>query len=188
MPFGFEERNMGICCTQKRWDPKYEGTRAFSADGYIIDQRFTTGYPYGRFDSSYNGCGWIAAFNLIKALGHNVTAEEINQEMTAILPHHGMYGTTRKMLMEYLISKAISFKLVQGKNKIIKETQSSRVGILRYIDGERTPHLVAFLRADEKQFRFFNSIEGDSSDFITFEDFFEGRVFSSSTYALVVEE
>ncbi|MDD3339789.1 MAG: hypothetical protein PHS82_13145 [Lachnospiraceae bacterium] len=179
---------MGSCCTKKREDTKYERTQAFSADGYIIDQRFTTDYPYGRFDSSYNGCGWIAAFNLIKSLGHNVTAEEINQEMASILPHHGMYGTTRKLLMEYLTTKSISFKLVQGKNKIIKETKGSRAGILRYIDDERTPHLVAFLRAGEKQFRFFNSIEGESSDFIAFEDFFEGRVFSPSTYALVVEE
>lgn len=163
-------------------------TQAFSTDGYIIDQRFTTDYPYGRYDSSYNGCGWIAAFNLLKSLGQHVTAREINQEMASILPHHGMLGTTRKMLMEYLTAHSVPFTLVQGRNKIIKETRRSRAGILRYIDNERTPHLVAFLRADEDQFRFFNSIEGASTDCTTFEDFFEGRVFSSRTYALVVGE
>ncbi|MDD3339279.1 MAG: hypothetical protein PHS82_10540 [Lachnospiraceae bacterium] len=163
-------------------------TQAFSTDGYIIDQRFTTDYPYGRFDSSYNGCGWIAAFNLLRALDYKVTAQEINQEMTSILPHRGMLGTTRKMLMEYLTARSIPFTLVQGRNKIIKETRRSHAGILRYIDNERTPHLVAYLRAAENQFRFFNSIEGDSTDCTTFEDFFESRVFSSRTYALVVME
>ena len=44
-------------------DPK-----ALSDDGYIIDQRQTESISFGGCPSSKNGCGWIAAYNFLKAL------------------------------------------------------------------------------------------------------------------------
>ncbi|NCC43811.1 MAG: hypothetical protein EOM18_09580 [Clostridia bacterium] len=162
--------------------------QAFSKDGYIIDQRFTTEYMYGRFDSSYNGCGWIAAFNLLKALDHPVTSLQVNQEMNAILPRNGMLGTTQRMLIKYLTDKCVPFSLVKGKSKIIKSSSACRAGIIRYIDCDKTPHLVAFAGKRQDSFRFFNSMEGVETDYITLDDFYETRVFAPQTYALLVDD
>ena len=49
-------------------DPK-----ALSDDGYIIDQRRTESISFGGCPSSKNGCGWIAAYNFLKALDRTPT-------------------------------------------------------------------------------------------------------------------
>lgn len=55
--------------------------QAFSSDGYLIDQSKTGMLPYGNYDSSYNGCGWIAAYNALKAAGRTIPYETIRQEL-----------------------------------------------------------------------------------------------------------
>ena len=51
-------------------DPK-----ALSDDGYIIDQRQTESISFGGCPSSKNGCGWIAAYNFLKALDRTPNPE-----------------------------------------------------------------------------------------------------------------
>ena len=41
-----------------------------SEDGYIINQGMLREIPFGNYPSSKNGCGWIAVYNLMKALGN----------------------------------------------------------------------------------------------------------------------
>ncbi len=53
--------------------------KGFTSDGFIMDQAQFTDYPYGKFTSDWNGCGWIAVFNLMHARGMGVTPEQICQ-------------------------------------------------------------------------------------------------------------
>ena len=48
---------------------------ALSADGFIIDQRKTDNIPFGAVTSDRNGCGWIACYNLLRALGRDPDPE-----------------------------------------------------------------------------------------------------------------
>ena len=53
----------------------------FTRDGFIFDQSRLEGMPYGRFRSSWNGCGWIAAYNLLRSQGIDASCDEIRREM-----------------------------------------------------------------------------------------------------------
>ena len=66
----------------------------FSSDGYIVDQKQLQGYPYGRYSSDWNGCGWIAAYNLLKSRGQDVSCDEICREMSGRLRFGGFFGTS----------------------------------------------------------------------------------------------
>ena len=48
-----------------------------SKDGYIINQGLTQHIHNGRYDSAYNGCGWIAAYNFLKINGVSMRSEKL---------------------------------------------------------------------------------------------------------------
>ncbi len=50
--------------------------KMFTRDGYINQQTLTARIPYGRMNSAENGCGWIAAFNVLRRLEANPPAPE----------------------------------------------------------------------------------------------------------------
>ena len=53
----------------------------FSPDGYIIDQDCLSQIEYRTMPASINGCGWVAAYNLRRYLGHEVRFEDVLSEM-----------------------------------------------------------------------------------------------------------
>ena len=59
-------------------DPK-----ALSDDGYIIDQRRTKAISFGGCPSSKNGCGWIAAYNFLKALDRTPNPEVSRSDLSS---------------------------------------------------------------------------------------------------------
>ena len=85
---------------------------ALSPDGYIIDQGRMSGVRYGRFGSDYNGCGWIAAYNLLRRCGKDMSPEQTRDALGKKLRLGGRFGTfplaLRKFLRRYL---PVSLKL-----------------------------------------------------------------------------
>ena len=53
----------------------------FSADGYIVDQDCFSAYPYRTVTSDWNGCGWMAAYDLRHALGQTADFDAVRREM-----------------------------------------------------------------------------------------------------------
>ena len=68
-------------------DPK-----ALSDDGYIIDQRQTEAISFGGCPSSKNGCGWIAAYNFLKALDRTPNPEVLLRRLERTLLPGGKLG------------------------------------------------------------------------------------------------
>lgn len=68
-------------------DPK-----ALSDDGYIIDQRQTESISFGGCPSSKNGCGWIAAYNFLKALDRTPNPEVLLRRLERTLLPGGKLG------------------------------------------------------------------------------------------------
>ena len=147
----------------------------FSADGYIIDQNCFHDYPYRTIRSDCNGCGWIAAYNLLKADGYEITPEQVLDEMNAILPYKGNRGTPVSMMEKYLKAKGLNYIRVDGKKSILAAVLAARAGMLRYTEG-RVPHYVTFLRVDAGHFRFLNIDSGCEDTIFTMEDFFASHV------------
>lgn len=145
--------------------------RALSPDGYIIDQRRTSGLQYGKYASNWNGCGWIAAYNLLLYMGFGCSPEDVNGELAAILPHKGRMGTPVRTMEKYLASRGVGVRCVWTRGRILSAIERAHSGILRYVD-EGAPHYVTFVRANGGQWRFFNAIEEDPAHFSTMEEFF----------------
>jgi len=149
--------------------------RAFSEDGYLIDQKYTADCLYGKWSSDYNGCGWIAVYNLFKACGRETAPEEVLEGMNAILTYKGSRGTPVAVMEQYLKSCGFRYIRADGIKKILPALLPVRAGVFRYTEG-RIPHYVAFLRTDEKHFRFFNIGTGCEDRIFTMEEFFADHV------------
>jgi hypothetical protein len=146
----------------------------FSGDGYIIDQSKMGRFPYGKFASDYNGCGWIAVYNLMHALGFAVTAEQIHKLCLQALPYKGFFGTPVKTVCQVLDLFAIRTETIRGRKQILSAPNRYAYGILRFFDG-KYDHYVAFADAGSGMYRFFNSDPSREVDVLTMERFVRQR-------------
>ncbi len=145
----------------------------FSQDGYIVDQDFFSPYVYRGMTSNINGCGWIAAYNLRRALGQDMSFEDVHREMNAMfplqIPGPTPMGTLRRYLRRY-----IHFRYVPGKKAALAAGSKAEAGILRYWEGAE-PHFICFVKAEGEGFRFLNVSDGQEDITLPMADFFAGH-------------
>ena len=152
----------------------------YSADGYIVDQAQVTDIRYGVFTSDINGCGWIAAFNFLKALGHAVNEKELADELIRHTIFRGLVGTDLFRLKRMLKRHGYKTRLVFRWNKKARLPEETRAGVIYYCHKDGF-HFVTFSRieavepardgAGEPRFRFFNGIGGKGNHFDTMRNF-----------------
>lgn len=114
---------------------------ALSPDGYIINQGCLHEVGYGRFGSDYNGCGWIAAYNLLRRCGVAATPEEVRGALERKLRLGGKFGTFPLALRGFLRRHIPVALKICGKKRF--ERLSRFPGILLYWTG-RGAHNVHF--------------------------------------------
>ena len=146
----------------------------FSTDGYIIDQSKMGNIPYGRFKSDWNGCGWMAVYNVLHSFGIDADCRQLAAQMSRELHFGGMFGTPVKNLIRYFQRCGLSPELVYGKENVIASCRSAKAGVLRYFDGEYD-HYVSFICCENEKFRFFNADEGNESHVETMNAFISAR-------------
>ncbi|MBR2531124.1 MAG: hypothetical protein IKE56_00470 [Lachnospiraceae bacterium] len=133
-----------------------ENSEKFSADGYIIDQDlFDKSYPYRTMPSAWNGCGWIAAYNLRHALGDPVYFDDVRAEMDAMHRLRIPGPTLMRVMRAYLDRYVPGWKETAGRDEAAREAAGSTAGIFRYTEGT-VPHFITFVRQEDGCFRFFN--------------------------------
>ena len=145
----------------------------FSADGYITDQDCLAAYRYRGMSSDINGCGWVAAYDLLHAQGKDVDFETVHREMNALFPRQIPGPTPVKKLMDYL-ARYGDYRLTAGKAAALRAAQTAPAGILRYWE-EDVPHFVPFVRTEDGQYRFFNVNDGLEDFVCPMEAFFAGH-------------
>lgn len=150
-------------------------SKAFSDDGFLVDQRYTESYPYGRFSSALNGCGWIAAYNLLHALGRPVDCAAVNRMLNVMLPWKGCFGTPVRTMRLFLSGQHVPVRKVTGRKRFLAALPGCYAGIIRYLDGYE-PHYVAFYRLDADTFRFLNAREGEQHHCTDMETFLHEQV------------
>lgn len=140
---------------------------AYSQDGFIIRQGRINDLKYGRYPSSKNGCGWIAAFNIQKLLGNEQPPEKIAGELSRTLIFGGKFGTMLVALLRYLSKKGIRYSVYFTKKQAIIHSRDVRCGILLCRYG-RYGHYISF-ENNGGRFRFFNSTVGSRAGIETLE-------------------
>ena len=143
--------------------------RGFSEDGYIIDQNTLSDYPYHGTTSDVNGCGWVAAYNLLRALGQDPDFDSVRREMDAMFPLPFPGPTPMRKLRTYL-ARFLPLRYVPGQRQALPAAAQSKAGILRYWEGH-TPHFITFIRREDGRFRFLN-VSGAQKDITAHMDVF----------------
>ena len=143
----------------------------FSEDGYIIDQNHFSAYRYRGMTSDINGCGWVAAYDLLRAQGKNIDFETVHRDMNAMFPLQIPGPTPVSKLRTYLARHG-EYRLTVGKKESLRMALKSKAGILRYWEG-RTPHFVPFIRQEKGKFRFLNVNDGQEDITCSMEWFFD---------------
>ncbi len=159
--------------------------KSFSRDGYIINQDYTFEYPYGKLNSDQNGCGWIAIYNLLKAMGNEVDYRLIYEDMNKILPYYGLVGTPTRIMKKVLGDYSIDFKEVKNVKAIMKSSKTFRYAIFRYFE-KGVPHYITAIRLENNKFRFLNAQLGREDHICTMEEFFKEHVRIPIIKALVI--
>ena len=146
-------------------------SEGFSPDGYIIDQDCFSSVRYRSMPASINGCGWIAAFDLLHFLSGE---EDWDSFRRALDEGHRirMPGPTMLPVMRsYLLAQIPGLQEVRGREAALAEASRSRAGIFRYRE-EKTPHFVFYCRR-ENGFRFMNVADGLEDAVMPMEKFGE---------------
>ena len=101
----------------------YVSPRAFSRDGYIVDQRLLKNLPYGMKQSNYNGCGWVAAYNFLRACGRKKEYDTVRQQLEDSLIFGGLVGTHIIQLYLYLRRHGFHLYWAWGREAALKKVQ-----------------------------------------------------------------
>ncbi|MCD7749251.1 MAG: hypothetical protein LUH42_04265 [Oscillospiraceae bacterium] len=155
----------------------------FSADGYIIDQDCFAAYPYRGSTSNINGCGWVAAFDLLRAQGRDISFQEVLDGLNGLYPTKLPGPTPVRALRRYLAGFG-EYRLYRGRRASLRAAGQAPAGILRYWEG-REPHYIPFLRREEGVYRFLNVADGLEDMACSMEEFFSAHCRRGSVRAIV---
>ena len=143
----------------------------FSADGYIRDQDCFSAVRYRSMPASINGCGWIAAFDLLHFLSREADWDSVRRALDEGHRIRMPGPTMLPVMRSYLFSRIPELKEVRGREAALAQAGSSRAGIFRYRE-EKTPHFVFYCRTGE-DFRFFNVADSLEDTVMSMERFGE---------------
>ena len=131
----------------------------FSPDGYIRDQDCFSTLRYRTMPANINGCGWIAAYNLRRFLGHDIDWDQVRQELDNMHRLRVPGPTLMTVMRAYLGRYVPQARETVGREEAVAAAADSRAGIFRYREG-REPHFISYLRQEDGLFRFFNVTDG----------------------------
>lgn len=145
--------------------------RALSTDGYIIDQRQTRSIPFGAVTSDQNGCGWIAIYNLLHALGRDPDPDKLIETLEKTLLFHGVLGLNLFALIWELKKQKLPLCFAVRPFHAQQLAEQCPAGIILYFTGRRN-HFVAFRREAQGRLRFFGAVPGLSHHEATMAEFY----------------
>ncbi|MDL2219704.1 hypothetical protein LJC04_05165 [Ruminococcaceae bacterium OttesenSCG-928-O06] len=161
---------------------------ALSSDGYIIDQDKTYKIFYGPFRSSYNGCGWIAAYNYLKATHRPHNAVALARELATTSPYNARMGTGPLRLRRFLEAKGCRFATAATRQAAAGLAPTSAAGILFYTNAANGPHFVCYVRQPSGRLRFFNALPGNAHHITTMVEFLRQEAPHNPIYLMAAAE
>jgi hypothetical protein len=156
-----------------------------SPDGYIVDQDCFSSVRYRTMRADWNGCGWIAAYNLRHYLGHEVGWDEVRAEMDAMHTLCVPGPTLMRVMRGYLSRYVPGYRETSGREEALTAAEESEAGIFRYREGD-TPHFICYLRQDDGQFRFFNVDDNIDDGVMSMQKFGREHFLRGNVIALTI--
>ena len=148
---------------------------ALSQDGYIIDQRQTENIPFGSITSDKNGCGWIAAYNFLRAMDRDPDPEQTLRALEKTLLLGGRLGLHLFALAAYIRRQGIPLECTLRPFHAQMLAETCTAGIVLYRAG-KTNHFAAFRREPDGRLRFFGAEAGNARDVTSLAAFYEAHV------------
>ena len=159
----------------------------FAPDGYIIDQDCFSSFRYRTIPANLNGCGWIAAYNLRKALDHDVSFDEVRQELDDLHFLKAPGPTLMCVMRKYLKLHVPQYRETIGREEALMDAQESMAGIFRYREGHE-PHFTSYIRQADGSFRFFNMADDFEDCVMPMEQFIGEHCAPGTVILLWVKE
>ena len=98
--------------------PQYEKPNVEYIDNLnpsvVIDQSRLGNYQYGRYTSDFNGCGWMAVYNMLHSMGFSVSPDDARKLCMTALPVGGLIGTQTKNVVRALDKLGVRTVLIKG--------------------------------------------------------------------------
>lgn len=102
--------------------------KAWTTDGYLGHQEQMRNIPYGKYTIGEKGCGFIAAFNALKASGNPQDIDSVYNWFNKTLFAGTRWGTNIFQMVAFLIKH----KAFKGFKLTKKGYSDLNVGILLY--------------------------------------------------------
>ena len=144
--------------------------QGFSPDGYIMDQDCFHSLRYRTMPADINGCGWIAAYNLLRFLGQEAEWRQVMAELDGMHRLRVPGPTLMVVMRDYLQRHVPGIRETVGREEALAAAQKSRAGIFRYRE-KFEPHFVSYIRTEDGRFRFFNVDDGLEDSEMSMERF-----------------
>ena len=106
-------------------------------EGLIIKQSGLKGMRYGDSTSDFNGCGWIAAYNVRRMLGEDVTPAEVIRDMEDTTLLGGVFGTHPFEMARYLSEQGYDVTCTMSGKNMEKAAEEADAGIYFYMYKEK---------------------------------------------------
>ena len=160
---------------QKKTEPlrRLIPNAAFDREGYLIHQGLTRKVPFGWFDSGRKGCGWIAAYNLLKINYMEHTMEECIRglEKTSLLGE--VMGQNEIALQYWLRKQGLNVRRSLPSDHLTKRIiKESRSGILLYTH-KAGSHYAAYRVQEDGRIMLYNAIYGKTDHIADIDRFLE---------------
>ncbi len=166
--------------------------RAYSQDGYLINQGVLRGITYGCKTTRETGCGWIACYNFLRCMGRPEDPVKVAREMERMLLWGGRLGSHPLAVWWFLRRRGYGFHMAltcRGMERSLGRCKGKRAGIVAYWHGKGA-HYVTFVEDGEgrggEEIRFLNAVYGAENYCLTVRDFFRQQVRFPLVIALVV--
>jgi hypothetical protein len=108
--------------------------KMFTRDGYINEQSLTADIPYGRLSSDENGCGWIAAFNVLRRIEAQTPCPEfVAQSLLNGLVLCGYLGTSPIAIIRFLRRRGHEVRWALRRDEQKQLAADSAASIFLYV-------------------------------------------------------
>ncbi len=158
----------------------------FDEEGYLIHQGKMHGIPFGWFSTKDKGCGWIAAYNLLKMNGMEKTMYETAHGLGDKSLTGEMFGENIFLLYRWLRRQGLDVHYALGKRSCIRHMKYSNNGILLY-SMKKNAHYTAYDVRPDGSLHFFNAVYGRQRHYMNPEEFLKKYSFWPNTMLLYVE-
>lgn len=162
--------------------------RVFDDEGFIINQGMMKDIPFGWFDTKAKGCGWIAAWNLLKMLGQETTMERCAKELERGAFLGEMMGENLFKLYFWLKKQGVPVTMSLPSNTAArKKIAASSCGIILY-SHTRGAHYVTYRNLGKGSVQIYNAVYGRRNHVMTSAAFMKQFTLFPTSVVIAVKQ